>query len=658
MIGIREVINKSDEFIHNLGKDRLINVVYDDDVIAVTPAELIIDRIIIKHTLMKIDIPVKINKNHSIVENYVNDMFSGITLNNTLSNIRISVAKQLFMATDGYDVCNDVMISLDKGIMGAINELYVKVSVDAYSDIITLDISDIHEIYKDKDIRKAMDRVLTEHDPDSISNVYKVIDDTIASKLHENNLGLAYLGKAVKDKQVQHIVGARGFVQDLDGKIYKYPIPYGYLEGLKDIVSYLVESKTAAIALYHSTSSITDSEWFARESQTKAQSVNGLIFTDCKTTTNLLEILVTKDGLKDFMGCLYKENLSDRDYKLVEDDRIVGKTIHIRHAGSCNLENHDEICLRCFGLMGMGIKSTTNIGAYCSVSITESKSQSMLGFKHLNNSAVPVTPVIENIAKKYLVYMKNDACVRVKTQAIHARGGTILHIEIPTSSIPILDSVISLDRVDSTYLRLMSTVKGLVFSYIDKNGNVMKSEYGDILKDGSELSFSPEFIKYILGEGGYTVIPNNCIRVSLEGWQKTTSAGVLIPNMVAAGATQALETFKNLIKKGQVGKEETKLLEINSALQRLYSYIGHGDHLSLLAVVLYSTTIDSKNPYKLARADETRVCNTFLKCFEYTSLSATIAYGYLTKYLRKPNVLSPDREDHVLDVLITPEILN
>ena len=658
MIDIIRVLNMSEEAISNLSSDdKLIDVQFSDGLVQMTPTELLIDKIILKNTLVYDGAIIKdVLKQYSITRNYVNGMFSPSTLNETLSNIRIDVATYLLDTLPSNTL--ELINHLDSGIISAINEIYIKVSISAYDSMITLDIKDLVEMYNDKDIRAAVDNVKKVFDADSIVETYSTIDRVIKEKYDRNNLGMSYLGKVAKDKQVQHILGVRGFVQDLDGKIYKYPIPYGYLEGLKDIVSYLIESKTAAIALFHSNSSITDSEWFAREAQIKAQSVRFLKYEDCGTTTNLLDIVVTQEGLKDFKGCYAKEHLDDKEYKLIMDDSVVGKRMHIRHTGSCNLPNHDEVCVKCFGLMGIGIPPTTNIGAYCSVSTTEEKSQNMLSFKHLMNSATASKPILNNVANKFLHYINKDNCIKVRAQAIKIKGGDILHIELPLHQVTVLEGNVSLKSIETTYIKQMSEFKEMVFVYIGKDGEINYIEGVSLLKQKTPLSFSMDFIQHVLATKCYTVGTDNNIRISLEGWASTSGLPIMIPSATAEAVTLGLENFKDLLTKCKFGKEKPVPIEINSAINRVYSNIGHGDHLSLLSTLLYSTTQDSNNPFKLARADEIRVCNKFRDVFEYMSFSAIIGYGYLTTYTNTSVLLSKERQDHPLDVLLTPQILN
>jgi len=654
---VASMLNMSNADIQGL--NRKVDVIFSDGVLEMVPSEMLIDKIILGSLLRNKNTPIdmEIKKRYSIVDNYTNGLFSPDCLNNTLSNIRTDVGVDLFMNLPKNTV--KVMENLDKSIIDVINDIYVYISTLAYRDIVTLDITTMFEIYEDEDIRDAVANVKKRYDPESIKSVYDTIDKVIYDKYSDNALGLAYLTKVAKPKQVQHIVGSRGFVQDLDSKIYKYPVPYGYLEGLKDIVSYLIESKTAAIAIFHSTKSIQDSEWFAREAQIKTQAVRKLVYTDCKTRTNLLKIKVTSVGLKDFIGCLYLEDLDDGVYKLAMDDSVVGKTLYFRHAGSCNLETHDEVCVKCFGLMGIGLTPTTNLGTYCSVSITESKTQGLLGFKHLLDSAKPTTPKLREAVKPFLQYIDKDKSIKVRSQSIKIKGNNTLHIEIPMRNVPALkEGGGALERLDTTYTKQLSEFKELLFLYVDKDGVETDEVGSNILYEDNTLSFSTEFIRFVLENECYSVGSNDNLRINLEGWREFSSVPFIIPGMAAAGVTGALDIFKKLITSCKLGTEEPKPIEINSALSRLYSNIGHGDHLSLISVFMYATTIDSNNPFKLGRADDNRICHKYRDSFKYASFSAILGYGYITQIMSYGKVLSPLREDHLLDVLVTPEILN
>ena len=655
---VSRILNMSNESIIKLGENKkYIDVIFPDGVVKMTATEILIDKMVFKNILVRGNILIyPIKKEYGIVYNYVNGLFTPSTINSMLSNIRIDIVKGIF--ANPTEVGRDEMYNIDTGIINAINELYIIVSILAYSSIVTFDMNDMYEVYNNKAIRDAVDNVKDKYSAESIAEVYSVIDREMQSKYVDTNIGLAYNTKIAKDKQIQHIIGLRGFVQDLDGKIYKYPVPYGYLEGLKDVVSYLIESKTAAIAIFHSTGSIRTSEWFAREAQVKSQSVRKLIFTDCKTDFSLLEILVKPEGLKDFIGCLYKDSLEDKEYKLIEDSSVVGKKIHIRHTGSCNLPNHDEVCLRCFGLMGVGIPVRTNIGAYCSVNITESKTQKLLGFKHLLNSAKEGKPTLSVIADKYLHYVEKDASVKVRSKSVNIKGGKSLCLVLPSINIRALQGSVTIEEIESIYIKQLSSFEEVIFIYVDKDGNEDEPEAAEVLKLRNPMSFSIDFIKYVISTHAFSVGNNNNIRISLEGWRGFTSVPLMIPGMRAENATGEMDDFKDLVTKGKYGAEPFKPIEINSSLLRIYSNIGHGDHLSLLSTMLYATTIDSNNKFRLGRADKKRICYNFRECFKYASFSAIIAYGYLTSYLSTSVFLSQDRADHPLDVLVTPEILN
>ncbi len=216
-------------------------------------------------------------------------------------------------------------------------------------------------------------------------NVVKKVLYTDPTHLISNGIKKLCMAKIVNQGQIFQLIGPRGYVQDIDGRVFKYPIDVGYAEGMKTLYEISIESRSAAKALFMTEEPLEESEYFNREMQLLCSSVHSIEGESC-TGYSTVPFLVTKDRLFLLKG---KYHMVDGKAELIWDtiDHLIGKTIQLRSMTGCGNLNTQTVCKCCVGWAANIIQPMTNLGYSISTILCAIISQIMLSTKHHEASA-------------------------------------------------------------------------------------------------------------------------------------------------------------------------------------------------------------------------------------------------------------------------------
>jgi hypothetical protein len=291
--------------------------------------------------------------------------------------------------------------TLTRLVYEATNKMYNELTRQAERDVVSIDITDFIEIMDHPDVAPTLGSLT--HDQQSITRAYDCLMDFLMNpeKLPENAIVQATQAGLVSKTQILQCLGPRGYLTDINSLQFDKPIIRGYVQGMRTLYDSLIESRSAAKALYFSGDALKDAEYFSRKLQLLCQTVKTLHHGDCGSQYYLPwkvrgpekneEGDVIYDGdLKHIQGKYYFSYVTNKlEVISLKDKHLEGTVLNLRSIVSgCNHPDKYGICSTCFGTLTLSVSAKTNIGHLCSASMTGQSTQAVLSTKHRDGSSV------------------------------------------------------------------------------------------------------------------------------------------------------------------------------------------------------------------------------------------------------------------------------
>ena len=188
----------------------------------------------------------------------------------------------------------------------------------------------------------------------------------------------------IKDKQLREFSINGGNKPDLYGNTIPLPINTNFLVGgLKSLEHYTIDAMGGRKAAIMSKSMMGISGHFATTVVLVASSVKFSHTEDCGSLYAVPVHIKNVKTLYKFVGRFYKENLAERDYKIIRkaDQNLIGKMVYLRSPMTCACK--DGICKTCYGALYEINKDLDSPGAFSAIKLTMPVSQDILSSKHL-----------------------------------------------------------------------------------------------------------------------------------------------------------------------------------------------------------------------------------------------------------------------------------
>lgn len=209
-----------------------------------------------------------------------------------------------------------------------------------------------------------------------------------------NQLVQAARSGLVRMNQMLQCTVVRGFVYDVNDRIFAKPSLGNFGRGYKDWYSAFIDSRTISVSLNSSLRLLPDTEYGSRKLQILDMAVETVYDTDCGST-EYMPYLIRPDrpGRKgDFNNWLGKYFL-DEDQGVVReltasDTHLIGKTLQFRSVlTGCKHPDPHGLCRVCFSSQAKVIPKHTNIGHAAAAYLMQILVQLSLSTKHVINSA-------------------------------------------------------------------------------------------------------------------------------------------------------------------------------------------------------------------------------------------------------------------------------
>jgi len=621
-----------------------VKVEYEDGVIVRhTSREMTVNRYL--YTIMELIPESPILSTYSIHNYYVSGHYVGKSLNKAME----AMLKGYCNLSDPSIVSRVVIEDLYERMYMVFENVYNYIICNHLEYVASLDIRDFLEIQNEKVLLDAISAVRVDKTKESVAEAYVVLDNLICSDYrHSNNpIAKGYISGTIARDQVKQLLGPRGFVTDINGAIYKYPIASSFVLGLSDIYEMAAESRSGAKAIYMSTKAIQTSEYFAREMQLGTMHIESLVDGDCGNK-EFLEWRVSEDDLPNLNGKHYFDNGVERVVS-VDDTALIGELIHLRSVNRCKVPNKRHICTACFGKMYINVPRHFNLGHVAVTTPTADFSQKLLSTKHLTFSASSETIHTDGAMKEFFITKANDprGVFAFRANALNKKK-TVYRLHVPQDQGRGIKDLVGSD-VSKVNLVRISSLSTIYISIEDNAGT--RTETLPI-KQGSRCgALSVPFLEYVQ-KYGYTIDEYDRLTIDLSGW---------MPGVPIIAMPQVEFNYLDMVKlvKGLFRGIDSTVETPEAMVHKLYNMINNKltINIALLEVIVAAFTVEDPNhgKYGLGRGTDVAVPVRTADLLTKRSLGGALAWesvkstlGSAYGYYGRNNV------NHPLDVLLKP----
>ena len=629
-------------------------VLFEDNVILhLSWKEMVVNRYLFE---LLVDYPiVPVISKYTISNHYTNGIFATKSINKCFEIMLKDIVKYHFTKIEDRFQISEVY----RKMMVIVNTIYNDLVYSNLEYAHSSNVLDYLDIQMQPELLDALKKVEEKKDIESINNSYEVLDKVIKTNpaLSSNSVGRSYISGMINPNQVKQVLASRGYVTEIDGKIFKEPIASSFTLGMTNMYDMAIESRSGAKALFLSNVAVQDSEYLARELQLVGMVVERMEHTDCGNK-DYVDWYVRKPGetnksdISNLVGKRYL-NLNTGKEEIITSSHtfLEGTTIKLRSAYKCKLKDKHKICSTCYGELAYGIHKHTAFGHINISTITQKITQNILSTKHLTTSASTDVIRINDIAKKFFV-VKDKNGYAFKSGILGKANSKISIIINQNEAFGIKD--ITADNIYKLDPARVSRIESITLM-VESKKNV---EYFPInIKDGHKYgSFTVKMLEYILSNG-FTLDREDRYIIDLSNFKSVVPI-ISLPQIEYNFLDLATE-IKNILKSmNKIGNERFAETP-ESITQKLFDLLNSklDINIALIEVMVYAFTINSYKDgnYDLGRNNQQELAD-IRHIMPNRSLGGAFAWEYVANTIMDPHsFINKNRTDHPLDVLLKPQ---
>lgn len=415
----------------------------------------------------------------------------------------------------------------------AFNDLYNMGHDNCQAYVDSMNILDMIEILDDPEIKEIKANV--QPTKESVSKAFTDIQNIIKDKTRfpGNPIALASQAEILSTNQILQCIALRGYMADLNGRIFNKPILTGYVEGINNIEDALMESRTISRSLSLTKDPLRQIEYMNRQIQIIAASLHSMkrsgcvpdityTIRDCGSRMYLAYTLNQGD-LKNFDGMFYTYNPNEEATLVVttSSKELLGKPIFMRSPALCHELKNGGVCEKCYGLLSLQIPRYTNIGHTAAAQLGTQAAQRAMSNKHYEGSA-QVEAIDVSDYTDFIDYEGSGSRLKISTSLMKYKSVQLRFKEREFPGISRLEFFAKSDKLDVASLIQISSFSEIDFICIEDNPENPAEELVTIqsvlVSTGNRKAFfTEEMISYINKVGA---IPSekDTYRVDLSSW--------------------------------------------------------------------------------------------------------------------------------------------
>lgn len=651
-IRMREfLLHEPKVLLDNYSTDTLI--MYDDnEVMFHNHKEIILNRYILE--LIKPFNELPILSKYSIHNYYTNGIFTSKSVNKCFEVIKSDIINK---ALKPFNRLSEIEF-IDRAMFFINNNIYNDIGYGRVEYVSSLNILNFIDIQYNNKLMASIEKVAETNSVDDINACHDVLDHVMRydGAYKHNPLARGYISGRYNPGQIKQMLGVVGYVTEIDGSIFKYPMVSSYTLGMNNLYEMAIQSRNGAKALHLSNVAVSDSEYLAREMSLITMNVENIEFGDCGG--GFIDWYVRPEtpehqcDIVKMLGTYYLNDDGVLEVITANHIHLAGKTIKIRNTIKCKHKDKRTVCSTCFGELAYSVYKHTNLGNVCSGTTTKQSTQSILSTKHLITSATGGGVVLSEEASRYFI-LKNKNEYAFKTGVLKGKNTKYYLIidQYELFGLKDLKTIDNLSKLDPTRISKIENMLLIAESPIGK-------DYCDVnvKTRGVCGSLTYAFIEYIM-DNNYKLNNEGKYIIDVSNWKSNVPI-ISMPQIEFSYLALANE-IKDLLKSNKHNGKKLNNITSEHLLQLLFDLVNSklSVNLSVLSVIVYAFTIKSSKDFNfdLARNCESDETSTIKRIMPNRSLGGGYAHEYVTQMIMSPlSYSNKNRTNHILDVMVRP----
>lgn len=527
---------------------------------------------------------------------------------------------------------------------------------ESVSSICILDFIDIVTHPKIKEINAA-----TKASPNSIEHTYTAVKSILLDEKELVGNPVAKVAKSglVSMGQILQCVSVRGYLTDINSRIFHTPVLTSYTQGITKLYESMVESRSASKALWFAKDPVADSEYFNRRMQLVCATLKNIHPGDCGSQ-HYIEWKITSSNFENLLGKKYLDD--DGKLKaLIKRDRnkMIGRTLKTRSILKCQHIDPYGVCDTCFGELANAIPRKTVLGHVSATTLCEILSQRVLSTKHLDGSTSVETFKITEHDQIYIREGSSESHLRLMAELQVADQ---VNLVIPHQYAPRLTDLNRVKHVRELPIERLAELVEVQVEVIN-DGAINSVTVSTSM--GSRRAFLTELFLSYVKDVGWETTPRGDYLIDLSDWDfeddvfelpqrhlNTVEYMTMIENFIKASPSANKTRARNSkrMNSGSYSTTEEALVAFDDLINsKLSVNVAH-----LEAILLSTMAIDPENHDHRMPVDRLNgVVGYYEDNMWFRSLSATMAYekqGAVLSDIR--TFIIENRPDHPLDYLV------
>jgi len=591
--------------------------------------------------------PIEITSDLWIEKYYTQNYFTGKTYLSLYSQFfKNFYTKKLDPDNDNTDILKHLFKSMYEN-MQMINRNLIREIIEYTTDI---EIPDILEIQFNKELIDAIIKSITNKNQESVENTYKVLHKIFSNRTYnENPVTMLYLSGAVSQDQVKQLLGSRGYLTELDSKLFAEPMTNSFALGFKNMYEAAIESRAGAKAQFLSTKAIQDSEYANREIQLVTMVIERVAKEACEHPTYVDFYIrgpeyennkkIYDGDLPNIIGKYYLDTDNVEKVITIEDKHLIGKTIKIRSGVYCSHKDKKAICHKCLGQLSAAILNDDNLGNVTATYVNGKRTQSLLSAKHLLKSASTTPLKLSNLVLNYFTLKKEKLYIK---PAYLNKKTTNIFLRIKQNDAWGLKAASRSKNIRDIVLTKISKINKIDIVIVNtKTGEIVKEETLELKSTNRYAFLSQQFLTFVMEKGYETPDEENYL-INIGSYHYKEPMFIYEKKEFDFAALN--KAFKKLIKtrKFKKLKDGTYVSEYapHVLVEQLFKLINTklNINIALLEILVYALTIQDYNneDFDLGRNAPIKMLGGFKEAINGRSIGASYDWDDLLGKVLNP----------------------
>ncbi len=600
----------------------------------------------------------------------VNYFRNGYYTQDTYLDLYSDILEQLARKEIKLHKTNTIIKPLLKLMYETIDSVNKNLLRDIIEYAVSADIDDILPIQFDDKMIASLIVADKEKSQAAINETYTTLNEVMNKPIYKDNvMSLFYLSGVVSVGQLNQLFGSRGFVTELDNKLFKYPMTNSFNFGFKTMYDAAIESKAGGKALFLSGKSIQTAEYMSRELQQLTMTVESVVIGDCGDPVYLdhyvkgviMEdgLVVSRGDLKNLIGKHYLDHTGKELVISKHDTHLIDTTIKLRSGIYCGVKDNKSICSSCLGEVSLSILDGQNLGHMALSELARFLTQVILSAKHLLQNARASKVKLSITTKKFLI-IKNNQEVFFKAGVL-AKKQRRVYLRLRQAEVWGLQNAINVEDAFAINMANVSKVTEAILVTKDPKGAVADKEVSLKLKAGGRSAFlSLPFLAFIK-KHGYETESELDYLIDINDFDNKLP---IFEYPVTEFSYSALSSeFKSLIKKREMKTLNDVIrsdINAHTLVQNLFDLVNSklDINITLIEVLVRALRVSdlTKGNYNLPSGANKNINIGGLKIgIDHRSLGASYGWDDLpSKVVNPQSFMDKDKPSTPLDVCLKP----